>query len=230
MPLHKVYLDPSPGFEPGWAGPIVDSFNRPKGVRVRESKPRETPPDTTDAFDDTFKLAKARLREGLPRGENNGHFARGIPTNGKTSSKNYSPDLVRMIDGEHKTLLNVGKINEAMEDDTHDQHITEHRMLLASDDLSETQRNALLEHISSHVKAKRHQQKIVENAQKGKYQKGLGYSSRAKPATTYDVIPQDDPQSAERKRTAGITSMEASRQSRFQRFRQAVNRSRRRGL
>jgi hypothetical protein len=229
MPLHKVDLNPSPGWEPGWSGPIVDSFNRPKGIRIREAKKADLPPEEP-SFDDTFKLAKARLREGLPPGENTGHFARGVPTNAKTSSKNYSPNLVKMIDGEHKTLLNVGKINEAMESDIHDQHITEHRMLLASDDLSETQRNALLEHISSHVKAKRHQQKIMEGAKNGKYVKGLGFSSRAKPATTYDVIPQDDPQSAERKRTAGITSMEAMRQNRFRKFRQAVRQSSRRGL
>lgn len=229
MPLGKVYHDPAPGWEPGWSGPIVDSFDRPKRVSVRESKRPKLPPEA-EPFDDTFKLSQARLREGLPAGENTGHFSRGVPTDGKTSSKNYSPNLVRMIDGEHKTLLNVGKINEAMEGDVHDQHITKHRLLLASDDLSETQRNALLEHIASHVKAKRHQQKIVENAQRGKFVKGLGFSSRAKPATTYDVIPQDDPQSAERKRTAGITSMEATREDRFRRFRQAVNRSSRRGL
>jgi hypothetical protein len=122
-----------------------------------------------------------------------------------------------------------------MEGDIHDSHILEHRMLLASDDLSESQRNALLEHISSHLKSKKQQQKIVENAttqgaKQGQYVKGLGFVSKPKPPIASGHIPQDDPQSAERKRTAGMISMEADRERKFGIFHKAVTRASRRGL
>lgn len=202
--------DPGPSFE-------VDSFGGRNPVTklslVRESR-RNCPPDTTSAFDDTFALHLTRLREGP------GDFARGIPTNDKTSSQNYGKDHTKIIDGEHKTLLSLGKINEAMDDDDHASHIMAHRLELADPNLSEARRGALLEHISDHNKKQRKKIKAVDEA-KNKFKKGLGILSRPKPAEQYDVIPQDAQIDLERKRTAGNIAME----TRMKNFDHAVARS-----
>lgn len=195
-----------------------------------------------ESFDDTFKLTQARLREhGFNQQRTNDpHFQRGIPTNDNTSSTNYTPQMLKsLIDGEHKTLLALGKINEAFDDDNHPYHVREHRMLLSSPDLSETQRSSLLEHLASHEKKHRKQLKDMKeksggnvlmnkwprfNPQAAPFKKGFGTMSKAKTPMHMDVIPQDDPQSAERKRTGGVMSMESGRRfpNRLRRFRAAA--------
>jgi hypothetical protein len=224
-------LTPPPETELG-ASFEADSFGGRHPV-TKQAKLRESvlacPPDTTDAFDDTAFYFRPPERRRRLR-EHAGQFSRGVPTNDETSSRNY-PDKnnVRIIDGEHKTLLSLGKINEAMEDDPHTEHILAHRLELADPNLSETRRNALLEHIADHSKKYQKKLKAVSET-KERFKKGLGLLSRAKPATTYDVIPQDSPVDLERKRTAGNISME----SKMKRFDRAVGVAygggRRRGL
>lgn len=204
--------DPGPSFE-------VESFGGrhpvTKQAKVREAR-RTILHDTESSFDDTFQLALTRLREG-----NNGpHFQRGVPTNSQTSSTNYPDNNVRIIDGEHKSLTSIGRINEAMDDDDHGEHIMKHRLELANPELNEAQRGALMEHISDHSKKHRKKLKAVNEA-KEKFKKGLGVMSRPAPATQYDVIPQDSKVDLERKRTAGNIAME----TRMAGFDRAVSRS-----
>jgi hypothetical protein len=244
--FYQPDLTPSMAEDPGWTGE-VDSFGGRHPV-TREAKVRsrlrESAPLTEDVFDDTFKLVEIHLtdteREASPmrrlREHGPGQFSRGVPTNSQTSSKNYKSDPI--IDGEHKTLLSLGKINEAFEDDDHMSHIHEHRMLLANPNLSETQRAGLMAHVDSHKKESRKKLKAVQAAQEGnegKYKKGFGVLSKPKTATTYNVIPQDSQVSNERKRTAGNMSMESgasSRASKINRFENAVRNTygNRRGL
>jgi hypothetical protein len=218
-------LDDSPGV----------SFAPAKKVRARETGARKAPPDTTSSFDDTFReipsTRQRRLRESQPW-----QFQRGVPTNDKTSAQNYNDDE-KLIDGEHKTLLALGKINEAVEGDDHDGHIYKHRLQLSDPKLSETQRMGLMEHISNHIKMKGKKLKAIQKEAKGQgkdsrpdisrnkgYGHGVGMLSRALPANTYDVIPQDQQVDVERKRTAGNQSME-SREARIKQFGRAVKRS-----
>jgi hypothetical protein len=114
-----------------------------------------------------------------------------------------------------------------MEDDVHPEHLLAHRIKLADPNLSETQRNALMEHIIDHTRKNRKKLKAVQASKEaGKYKKGLGNLSRALPATQYDVIPQDSDVDTERKRTAGNMAMEA----RMRRFDRATQIAGRRGL
>lgn len=213
-------LQPSLDVEPG-ATFHHDSF---AGIRrkVRESRVPVSP-EPEDGFDDTFQLVGARLREN----QNNPHFARGVPTNANTSSTNYGDDKVRIIDGEHKSLMSIGKINEAMEDDDHTNHILKHRLELSNPELNEAQRGALLEHITDHSKKNRKKLKAVGEA-KQKFMSGLGKMSRPLPATQYDVTPQDSKVDLERKRTAGNISMEArgmAKETRMANFDNAVSKA-----
>jgi hypothetical protein len=154
-----------------------------------------------------------------------GHFERGVPTNNATSSKNYSPDHVRIIKGEHVSLLKNGALNEAMDNDNHDQHILEHRYMLSDPNLTETMRSALLEHISQHAKMKKQGMKQVkeDTVQRAKRRMGPGVAARMAGRLnggSDSKIPQDSPFDAERKRTSGMVSMEAgqrggSAQNRF---------------
>lgn len=226
-------LDDSPGV----------SFAPTKIVKLKESKPaRYASTDTESSFNDTFRefpsVREQRLREAAPW-----QFERGVPTNGKTSSRNYKDGdgNVKIIDGEHKTLLALGKISEAVDSDDHDSHIYQHRLQLADPKLSETQRMGLMEHISQHVKQRGAKIKAVQKEAKARerqdisknkgYGHGVGMLSRALPANTDDVIPQDAPVDSERKRTAGNMSME-SRESRIRRFQREAGRisDRRRSL
>jgi hypothetical protein len=236
MSLCKVYLDPSrEEVEPG-ASFEIDSFGGrnpiTKQARVRESS-RLGPPETSDPFDDTHKMSLVqsesplmrKLREAGPPSD--GKFSRGVPTNDSTSTSNYPRSATQIIDGEHKTLLALGKISEAMEDDVHPEHLLAHRILLADPNLSETQRAGLLDHIADHSKKNKRKLKAVQASKEaGKFKKGLGRMSRPLPATQYDVIPQDSDVDTERKRTAGNMAMEA----RMRRFDRAVQTSNRRGL
>lgn len=214
----------------------IDSFGGRNPV-TKQSKlkaSKSLPPDTDPYFNDTFIDVPAfrmkRFREHMAG--NNGQFARGVPTNDKTSSQNYNNDQI--IDGEHKTLTVLGKINEAMEDDDHKAHIYKHRLQLSDPKLSETRRAALMDHIESHRKAQGKKLKAIDAAKKERgdisknkgYGHGVGMLSKAVKPRTMSVIPQDDPQSAERKRTGGAMSME----SRMRRFDRALRTSRRRGL
>lgn len=221
MPLCDLDLTPSMADDDG-PNFVTQSF---LGAKRRPSKVIPIPEITDDVFDDTFRLREANV---LPASQNNEQFARGVPTNGETSTDNYSKDNVKIIDGEHKTLLTLGKINEAFEDDDHKGHILKHRMLLASGDLSETQRGALLEHLADHSKKYGKKLKAVTEAlnQKNRkdilpgsgYRPGVGMLSRPKKALTYDAIPQDTDVDLERKRTAGNMAME----TRVKRFDNAV--------
>jgi hypothetical protein len=235
--LSSPDLRPSLADDPGWAGE-VDSFGGrhpvTKQSKVRESA-RRGPLETSDRFDDTHRLAIAyhesplwkRLREAGPGPASDGKFSRGVPTNDTSSSDNYPRSATKIIDGEHKTLLALGKITEAMEDDEHPVHLLAHRILLADPNLSETQRSGLIEHITDHTRKNRKKLKAVQAAKEtGKFKKGLGTMSRAKPATQYDVIPQDSDVDLERKRTAGNMAMEA----RMRRFDRASQIAGRRGL
>jgi len=230
MPLTDLDLRPSLSDEEG-ATFEVGYFNK---KQVKPKKLREALRLTVDedsSFDDTFRLREAGA--GLAPSQNNQQFARGVPMDDKSTSKNYNSQI---IDGEHKSLLSLGKINEAMEDDEHSEHILEHRILLANPKLSETQRANLMAHLESHVKARGKKMKELKAAAEGKgkqndmdvmtgaakYKKGLGMQSKAMPATRYDVIPQDSQVDQERKRTAGNMSME----SRFGRFDRALRTSR----
>lgn len=230
----------TPSFDEGWAGDFSRMGVLKKPKKLREAKSVNFIEEET--FDDTFKIQLAqyvppislnRLREAQypppakakpPAGKNpEGSFSRGVPTNDATSSQNYKKNHVKIIDGEHKTLLCLGKINEAMEDDEHPDHIMEHRMLLASGDLTETQRNALVEHISDHAKKNGKRLRAAKKAQEeaavpGKFKKGFGFMSKAKKATTDSIIPQDSEVSTERKRTAGMMSMESGSAMRRARF------------
>lgn len=228
-------LEPSLAEDPGVSFEM-DSYGGRTPVS-KQNKLRETvvvihaDPDTQSTFDDTFRdipsVRQQRLKESQP-----GSFARGVPTNDKSSSQNYNQDRVKIIDGEHKTLLSLGKISEAYEADEHDAHIREHRLMLADENLSETQRGALLEHISDHYKKHGKKLKAVNEAKKARndihqshgYRAGVGQSSHALAAPTDDVIPQDSQVDKERKRTAGNMAME----SRMHRFDRAVKISSRR--
>lgn len=230
---------PSASDDPPGASFEIDSFGgrHPVTKQAKLKETRRRTPDSHVYFDDTFIEKPAfrlrRLREGP------GTFARGVPTDGKTSAENYDPDKIKIIDGEHKTLLSLGRITEAFDDDDHSSHMLKHRLLLASGDLSETQRNALLEHIASHQKMYGKKLKAVQAAQKEAtkqrddilkntgYRDGFGRLSRALPAVTDDVIPQDAHVDTERKRTAGNISME-TRMRRFQNALRASGRGLRR--
>ena len=222
-----------PGYDPGPNFETVSFL----GAKRRPGRIIPIPAITDDIFDDTFRLREANV---LPQSQNNPHFARGVPTNGATSSDNYPKDYTKIIDGEHKTLMTLGKINEAFEDDPHKEHIMKHRMLLASGDLSETQRGALLEHLADHSKKYSRKLKAVTEAfnQKNRkdilpgssYRPGLGQMSRPRKALTNDGIPQDSDVDLERKRTAGNMAME-TRVNRFDNARKlAYGGQSRRGL
>jgi hypothetical protein len=225
----------TPDYTPSASDETGPNFDTGNGRKRRVSKVLAIPEITDDVFDDTFRLREANV---LPASQNNERFARGVPTNGRTSSDNYPKSNVKIIDGEHKTLLTLGKINEAMEDDDHSGHIMEHRLLLASPELTETQRMGLMEHLADHVKKSRKKLKAVNEALQnqnrhdinptGGFRPGVGTVSRVKKALTDDVIPQDTDVDLERKRTAGNMAME----SRVQRFDNAVRKSygTRRGL
>lgn len=217
----------------------IDRFHAGRHPVTKQSRLRASmkrlPPNTESSFDDTFQdlptVRQRRLREAADPWK----FSRGVPTNDKTSSTNYDNDSI--IDGEHKTLLALGKINEAMEGDDHDSHIYKHRLQLADPNLSETRRAALMDHIESHRKAKGKKLKAIDAAAKGDekgrmpmkgYGHGVGLMAKSLPAKTMNAIPQDDPQSAERKRTGGVMSMEAG--ERVKRFDRAMRNYRRRGL
>jgi hypothetical protein len=232
MPLLDLDLRPSLSDEPGASFAVGSYANK------KEAKPRKLREglrltvDEDSSFDDTFRLREAGMA--VPQAQNN---QRQNPPaiDDKSTSKNYNSQI---IDGEHKSLLSLGKINESMEDDEHGEHILEHRILLANPKLTETQRANLMAHIESHVKAKGKKMKELKAAAEGKdkqsqqdvmtgaakYKKGFGMQSKALPATTYDVVPQDSRVDQERKRTAGNMSME----SRFGRFDRALRTSRRR--
>jgi len=212
-------------------------LNAPKEVKLQESK-IPIAPDTDSYHDDTSVFYKPGFRQKRFREDTAGQFTRGVPTDGETSAKNYDQDKIKIIDGEHKTLLSLGKITEAFEDDDHSGHMLQHRLLLASGDLSETQRNALMEHIASHQKMYGKRLKAVQASQKEaakqrkdilnkrNYGPGVGQTARALPAITNDVIPQDSWVDTERKRTAGNIAMEA-RLRRFNHALRASGRSRR---
>jgi hypothetical protein len=220
----------------------IDSFGGRNPVtkqsRIRESRKR-LPPDTESYFNDTFQetptIRQRRLREAsVPTGQ--AQFSRGVPTNDKTSADNYDNDDI--IDGEHKTLTVLGRINEAMEGDDHNKHIFKHRMLLSDPKLSETRRVAIMEHIKDHMDKQGKKLKAIDAAKKGEskdrpdimknrgYGHGVGMLSKAVKPRVMSVIPQDDAQSNERKRTAGNMSME----SKMRNFDRALRTSRRRGL
>lgn len=216
----------------------IDSFGGrhpvTKQSKLREgSNRRRATPDTDSHFDATFLDVPAFRMKRLLEADG-WKFARGVPTDDKTSSQNYDTDSI--IDGEHKTLTVLGKINEAMEDDDHKSHIYKHRLQLSDPKLSETRRNALLEHIADHIKKQGKKLKTIDAAKSGKdrpdimkhsgYGHGVGMLAKAVKPRTMNVIPQDDQQSAERKRTGGVMSME----SRMRRFDNALRTSRRRGL
>lgn len=228
-----------PKEEPTGATFALGSRFNLKQKKLRESKTK-LPPETESSFNDTFldtpTFRAKRLREGM-NAASPGQFSRGVPTNDKTSSRNYDNDS--LIDGEHKTLTILGKINEAMEGDDHDTHIYKHRLQLSDPKLSENRRVQLMNHIESHVKAKGKQLKAIDAANGGEkngkgrlpmkgYGHGVGLMAQSMPAKTMSVIPQDDSQSAVRKRTAGMVSMEA--EARVKRFDQAMRNRRRRGL
>jgi hypothetical protein len=237
-----------PDDEPGWDG-FLDSMDRDLFMHdFRETTVLVTPPEPP-SFDDTYKLTLARLREHVPFNKqrtNGPQFERGIPTNDQTSATNYTPQMLKqLVDGEHKTLLALGKVNEAFDDDNHPFHVREHRMLLSNPNLSETQRASLLEHLASHEKKHRKQLKQIKeegggsvlmnkwprfNAKASPFKSGFGTMSKAKSPTHMDVIPQDDQQSQERKRTAGMISQESRRshsgyENRVRRFRAASQRA-----
>jgi hypothetical protein len=226
-------LQPSLADDLGWdTAPVM------RRSKMREGAARiDSPLEVEVMFDDTFQVTAARIRNGDSRlmrhlrEGNNGRFERGVPTNDSSSSRNYSDDLVKIIDGEHKSLMTLGKINEAMEDDDHSTHMLQHRMQLSDPHLSETARSVLLDHIADHGKKNRAKLKAVQAAASGKsrpdisrdsgYRQGLGMLSKTKRATTDDVIPQDSKVSNERKRTSGVMAMEA----RMARFDRAVGRA-----
>jgi len=229
MPLCKVYLDPPQDFEPG-AEFEIDSFGTKKGAVLRESD-KVSPYPEFEPHDDTATLAAARTTDRKPvrfLEANNPRFEKGIPTEGGTSAKGRPDSSVKIVDGEHKTLLSIGRMNEALDDDNHPGHILEHRMLLADPNLTETQRASLLDHIGDHGKKHRKRLKAAKETQEAQnqkgYKKGFGMMSRAKTPLKDDVIPEDDPQSRERKRTGGVISME----SKLRRFDHALKTSGRR--
>lgn len=214
MPLCEIFFDLPGELEPGVSFE-ADSFGGrhpvTKKTKLRESSKLGSP-ETRDSFDDTHKLTLARLREQNP--DNAGKFARGVPTNDKTSSQNYPKRNVQIIDGEHKTLLDIGRISEAMDDDEHPEHILEHRVMLANPKLNYAQREALVKHIETHNKKLQKKMKEIAEATGKNFKGGFGTLSRAKPATQSNVIPQDSAVDTERKKTAGNMSME-SKMGRF---------------
>lgn len=239
MPLIDLDFRLSADDEPGATFALGSPMNK-KVVKVRESKALRLTVDEDPVFDDTyrhrFREATAVPSQGSP--QDGGTVApQGSAVQDKSTSKNYNSQI---IDGEHKSLLSLGKINEAMEDDDHSGHILEHRILLSNPKLTETQRANLMQHLESHIKAKGKKMKELKAAAEGKdkqsqqdvmtgaakYKKGFGMQSKALPANTYNVVPQDSKFDQERKRTAGNMSME----SRMGRFDRAIRTSRRRSL
>lgn len=233
MPTFQVDYNNSPDLEPGPDFPISRGSKKTRSIIP-------IPAITDDIFDDTFRLREAHFldKSRVPKAQDSPNFQRGVPTNGATSSDNYSRDYTKIIDGEHKTLLSLGRISEALEEDEHPQHILAHRLLLSDPNLTETQRAQVLEHISDHVKKNRKKLKAVNEAldnqtrkdvnPTGGFRRGVGTISRPRKALTDDVIPQDTDVDLERKRTAGNMAME----SKIRRFDNAVRRSfgTRRGL
>src|SRR5713101_1929624 len=148
-----------PEQEEGWAADFSSfgSLTNPVVLRERKLKFLEDP-----VFDDTLKMFQATLEPDhfqevanrRFREHNDPYFERGVPTNNKTSSRNYNPNHTKIIDGEHKTLMTVGQIAEAMEGDDDDLHMYEHRIFLAEPKLSETQRSAMLKHMATHSRNK----------------------------------------------------------------------------
>lgn len=233
MPTFQVDYNNSPDLEPGPEFPIAKVSKKTRSIIP-------IPEITDNIFDDTFRLREAQFlnKSRVPKSQDSPNFQRGVPTNAETSSDNYSGNYTKIIDGEHKTLLSLGKVSEALEEDEHSQHILAHRLLLSDPNLSETQRSGLLEHISDHVKKNRKKLKAVNEALSnqnrkdvnptGGFRRGVGTVSRPRKALTDDVIPQDTDVDLERKRTAGNMAME----SKIRKFDTAVRRSfgTRRGL
>lgn len=204
-----------------------------KTLRESSGGPTIILPLDEEPFDDTFRLGSTnvrRLREHVSPGEDSfsgqnahaepstpspGHFQRGVPTNDATSSKNYSPDHVRIIKGEHVSLMKNGALNEAMDDDDHKRHILEHRYMLSDPKLTETMRSALLEHIAMHSKLLKKGMKQTKEdlGERAKRRFGPGVAARVlqRNGGSDSKIPQDSPFDAERKRTGGMVSMEAMR-------------------
>lgn len=226
MPTFQVDYNNSPDLEPGPSFPIVKVSKKSRAIIP-------IPEITDDVFDDTHRLREAQFlsKSRVPKSQDNPNFQRGVPTNGATSSDNYDKDYTKIIDGEHKTLLSLGKISEALEEDEHPRHILAHRLLLSDPNLSETQRAGMLEHIADHVKKNRKKLKAVNEALSnqnrrdvnptGGFRAGVGTISRPRKALTDDVIPQDADVDLERKRTAGNMAME----SKLRKFDSAVRRS-----
>ena len=229
MGFYEQDMRPSLADDPGWAKVEVE-----KEVRLKETMV-PAPPDMTSQFDDTFSASFYMTQaDRLLREANSPYFEQNNPAStagsGQSSSQNYPPSAIRIIDGEHKTLLGIGEMAEAMDDDPDDYHLSEHRVTLANPHLNEAHMKTLLKHMESHVKNKKRKLKATKEAEDAKhaphaagarFRKGLGFASKAKPSTTTDVVPQDSAHSAERKRTAGNISME----SRFRKFHAAVRRS-----
>src|SRR3990172_7802431 len=226
MTTVNPYYQPSTEPEPGWGGDFngFGGLKNLKPLPLRESRVQEV----EEAFDDTHKIAtvdQRRKREAQDK-SNNPNFQRGIPTNNATSSKNYTPDHVRIIRGEHVSLLKNGVLTEAMDDDDHRSHILEHRYMLG-DNLTETMRSALLEHISQHTKLlkKGVKQTKEDLGERAKRRFGPAVANRAALRHNSDTdskIPQDSKVSAELKRSAGMVSMEARNRGRGQRFQSAM--------
>jgi len=244
MPIsYNPTFQPSIEDEPG---PSFDmrAFGGLKNMRpLREAKRQ---PDFEIYFDDTNKLmqvnrdrkilreAEAHLNEhvspnedsfnGLgahaePTQKSQGHFQRGVPTNDASSSKNYKPDHTRIIKGEHVSLLKNGALTEALDDDDHDAHILEHRYMLSNENLTETMRSALMEHIAMHAKMKKKglKQTQEDTAERAKRRFGPGVASRMAGRAnggSDSKIPQWGGQDLERQRTAGTFSMESGSKGR----------------
>lgn len=229
MGFYEQDMRPSLADDPGWSKVGVE-----KEVRLKETVV-PAPPDMTSQFDDTFSASFYMTQaDQLLREANSPYFEQNNPAStagaAQSSSKNYPLSAVKIIDGEHKTLLGIGEMAEAMDDDPDDYHLTEHRMMFANPHLNEAQMKTLLKHMESHVKSKKHKLKAAREVEDAKhaphavgarFRKGLGFASKALPSTTTDVIPQDSAQSAERKRTAGNISME----SKLRKFHAAIRRS-----
>jgi len=192
--LTQPDLQPSQADDPGWDGQF-NSFGPRKPVH--RAKLRLVSPPEQEPYDDTFRLREAQLAP-VPK-----------PALGRMDSGK------QIIEGEHQTLSVLGKIGEAMDADDDDSHILEHRIMLANDNLSETGRAALMEHISSHQKSKKRKLKAVAETD------AVPTGIPQKPWS-----PDQGPQSAERRRSAGLaTGME----SRMKKFDAAVNRAYGRG-
>lgn len=120
----------------------------------------------------------------------------------------------QIIQGEHHTLMALGRMPEADPNDNHQAHNMQHRALLGNPDLSQQQRSSLMDHTANHTKMAKSKDKVVKNPPMGP--EALP-GSNFRPGSAGQAGSQQ-PQMARRTMAAGKGAGRPSMEARMQRF------------